>query len=102
MPTTATMQGRRLTLTLACRNPGGGPVSADLAAYVTVIETPSGFDPLAPDALVHVDGRDYEVPPLHEVEAPSIVIEQAPRAIRLDGDARASRQVSGKPTPPPS
>jgi hypothetical protein len=80
------MEGQRLTLTLACRNPGGGPVSADLAAYVTVIETPFGFDPLAPDAVVHVDGRDYEIPPLHEIEAPSIVIQRAPRANRPDGD----------------
>lgn len=62
VPTTIEVHGQRLTLTLADRNPGGGPRSADYSAYVTVIEAPPGLDRLAP-LVAHVAATDL-MPPL--------------------------------------
>jgi hypothetical protein len=85
VPTTFEVEGQRLTLILACRNPGGGPISADLSPYVTVIDAPPGLDPLA-HAVVHSGGRDYDLPPLHDIEPPSISIHPASRPHRLEPD----------------
>lgn len=63
VPVALDLDGRRLTVTLAVRNPGGGPVTADLAPYVTVVEPPSGLDPHR-RAVVRIHGRDHDLPPL--------------------------------------
>ena len=62
VPTTIEVHGQRLTLTLADRNPGGGPMSADYRAYVTVIEAPPELDRLTP-VVAHVAATDL-MPPL--------------------------------------
>ncbi|WP_346620569.1 hypothetical protein [Blastococcus montanus] len=75
--TGARAEGQRLTSTAERRNPGGGVISADLSAYVTVIETPSGLDPGAP-AVVVMGSQEYDLPPASEQgDDPYIVVEPA-------------------------
>jgi hypothetical protein len=62
VPTTFEVEGEHLTLGLEVRKPGGGAVSADLSAYVTVIETPPGLDPRM-HTVVHLGGRAFDLPP---------------------------------------
>ena len=63
VPTTFEVEAGRLTLELDVRDPGGGPISADLSAYVTVIERPPGLDPRM-QTVVHLGGRAFELPPI--------------------------------------
>lgn len=62
VPTDAEVDGQHLALSLTWRHPERTVVTADHAAYVTVVETPAGLDPRAP-VVVAVGEREYRLPP---------------------------------------
>lgn len=76
VPTTMEVHGQRLTLTLEYRYPGGGPVTANIKPYVTVIEAPPELDRLAP-VVAHVAATDL-MPPLTASTAVSNQAGQSP------------------------
>ncbi|WP_456599347.1 hypothetical protein [Blastococcus sp. SYSU DS0616] len=63
VPVDVEVEGGCLTVSVAVREGGAGVVSADLAAYVTVIETPAGLDPQGWTVL-RIHGRDHDLPPV--------------------------------------
>ena len=65
VPIALDLDGHRLTVTVAVRNPGDGPVTADLAPYVTVIERPPGFDPRG-RTVIRIHGHDHGLPPVDD------------------------------------
>ena len=73
VPVALDLHGDRLTVTLAVRNPGGGPVTADLALYVTVFEAPQGLDP-HDRAVVRIHGVDHQLPPVGTGSSPHLTL----------------------------
>ena len=63
VPIDVVVDAGRLTVTLGARHGGAGVASLDLAAYVTVIETPAGLDPHNRRVL-RIHGRDHDLPPV--------------------------------------
>ena len=78
VPVDVEVEGGRLTVSVAVRDPGGGVVSADLAAYVTVIETPAGLDPHGWTGL-RIHGRDHDLPPVGAARPPRLTLRPAGR-----------------------
>ncbi|MGY2076697.1 hypothetical protein [Blastococcus sp. SYSU DS0828] len=76
MPVDVEVEGGRLTVSVAVRDSGGGAMSADLAAHVTVIETPAGLDP-HDWTVLRIHGRDHDLPPVGAAPPPRLTLRPA-------------------------